>query len=75
MYYSQSGFEIVFYSPCNITDLVYRGWVGGGWGGVVGGKPKTGKSCHYTDYGALYGAVPSVKKAAIRVHGVVLSLQ
>ena len=39
MYYSQSGFEIVFYSPCNITDLVYRGWVGGrgvGWGGGGG---------------------------------------
>ena len=40
VYYSQSGFEIVFYSPCNITDLVYRGgWVGGrgvGWGGGGG---------------------------------------
>ena len=57
MYYSQSGFEIVYYSPCNITDALYRGWVGGwegggvggwvggGWGGV-GGKPKAGRSCH-----------------------------
>ena len=52
MYYSQSGFEIVFYSPCNIMDVVYRGWAGGrGWGGGggvvgVGGKPEAGKSCH-----------------------------
>ena len=56
MYCSQSGFEIVFYSPCNITDLVYRGWAGRrgvglggvGWGGAagVGGKPQAGKSCH-----------------------------
>ena len=49
MYYSQSGFEMVFYSPCNITDAVYRGGqVGGGWGGVVGvgGKLEMGKSCH-----------------------------
>ena len=51
MYYSQSGFEIVFYNPCNIMDLVNWGvgrWEGGGvgWGGVVvvGGKPKVGKS-------------------------------
>ena len=38
--YSMLVFEIVFYRPCNITDCVYRGWVGGrgvGWeGGGVG---------------------------------------
>ena len=48
VYYSQSGFEIVFYSPCNITDVLYRGWAGGrgvGGGGVVG-KPEVGKTCH-----------------------------
>ena len=28
---------VVFYNSCNITDEVYRGWVGGrGWGDVGG---------------------------------------
>ena len=39
MQYSLLVFEIVFYRPCNITDCVYRGWVGGrgvGWGGGMG---------------------------------------
>ena len=59
MYYSQSGFEIVFYSPCNITDQVNRGWAGGrrvGWGG-----------------GGGWVASRRRAKAAIRVHRVVLS--
>ena len=60
VYYSQSDFEIVFYSPCNITDVVYRGWAGErGWGGWWGWvcKPEVGSPCHQGTYN---GAVPSV---------------
>ena len=52
MYYSQLGFEIVFYSPCNITDVVYRRWAGVrgvGWGGgsgwQAGGRQKLPLGC------------------------------
>ena len=59
MYYSRLGFEIVFYSPCNITDVVYRGWASGrgwsGWSGWVASRRRA--------------------KPAIRVHRVVLSPQ
>ena len=44
-------FVVVFLNSCNITDEVYRGWVGGwegvGWVlGVVHGKPKAGNTIH-----------------------------
>ena len=50
---------VVFYNSCNITDEVYRGWVGigGGWALGVGGKPKAGNTIHKE---ANSSAVPSV---------------
>ena len=47
-----AGFEIVFYNPCTIMSVVYRGWAveGGGDGGRGGtrwvGKTKVGYLCH-----------------------------
>ena len=46
VYYSQLGFEIVFYSPCNITNPVYRRWAGRrrvGWGGGGGWQAEGGQ--------------------------------
>ena len=48
MYYSQSGFEIVFYSPVISRISCIGDGDGRGWGGVVevGGKPEAGKTCY-----------------------------
>ena len=53
-------FEMVFIDCCNITNEVYRGWVGGrgvGWALGVGGKPKAGNTIHSEPNSSIVSSV------------------